>query len=450
MFNSLVTLRYTDKYYEAKYKEEKHSFRRKYNIFHSLFLTCLIITVSILMLLDYSNLDGSFNTHYSTIFCFITGSLSIIITLLCIVIKGNKFQEWLTYISYILILFVFSNLRYYLVWIIQIDILIYALTFVIELIVRLMWFEFGLIDFVPGVYLQIIGMVLNLCIFAPIIPVHYYFRFSIYNCILVLTSIMSYFLIREQKRSFFYNFSLKLQNQWYESIIDNMNSGFISIKDKEIKYFNKVLLSFFKQSSSGVEHFNNDEITIVNSFDINKLFNNMRLDNCTINDFEQVAEILNNKYNEVEDNFIFLGTKDIEVTPTCCTYLEVFGRYYRVNDRYEFIFNDITRSKQIEQKNAEFKYKTLFLSKIAHEFKNPLLCISELVEQVHDSLLVSKHVKGENNNLKILKQIKSMSGYLIILVKDMDFFSQKNSGTMKKKSNWIRLTLLTLLNFATI
>jgi signal transduction histidine kinase len=447
IFNSLVTLRYKDKHYEAKYKE-KHSLRRKYNIFLSLFLTCLIISVSILMIVDYSDLDGSYNTRYSTMFCFITGALSIIITLLCIIVKGNKFQEWLTYVSYILILFVFANLRYYLVWVIKIDLLIYTLIFVIEMIFRLMWFELGLIDFVPGVYLQLTSMVINFCIFAPILPRNYFFRFSVYNCILILTSIMSYFLIREQKRSFYYNLSLKLQNQWYESIIDNMNSGFISIKDREIQYFNKILLSFFREPyNSDVQSNNNNDVIIVNNIDINKLFNNILLDNCAINDFEQVATILNNKYNDVGDNFIFLGTKDIKVKPTCCTYLEVFGRYYKVSDRYEFIFNDITRSKQIEQKNAEFKYKTLFLSKIAHEFKNPLLCISELVEQVYDTLLVSKHINGENNNLQILQQIKSMSNYLILLVKDMDFFSQKNSGTIKKKIELDKVNLSDTVKF---
>jgi anti-sigma regulatory factor (Ser/Thr protein kinase)/CheY-like chemotaxis protein len=79
------------------------------------------------------------------------------------------------------------------------------------------------------------------------------------------------------------------------------------------------------------------------------------------------------------------------------------------------------------------KYKTLFLSKIAHEFKNPLLCISELVEQVHDNLMTNKQIIIQNNNSEILKQIKALSNYLIILVKDMDFFSQKNSGTIQKK-----------------
>jgi nitrogen-specific signal transduction histidine kinase len=125
----------------------------------------------------------------------------------------------------------------------------------------------------------------------------------------------------------------------------------------------------------------------------------------------------------------------------------VFGRYYEKNQIYEFIFNDITRSKQIEQKNAEFKYKTLFLSKIAHEFKNPLLCISELVEQVSDNLVNNKHIATENNNSEILKRIKSMSNYLIILVKDMDFFSQKNTETIQKNFKLDKVNLNDIINF---
>jgi hypothetical protein len=88
--------------------------------------------------------------------------------------------------------------------------------------------------------------------------------------------------------------------------------------------------------------------------------------------FKQMENILNSKYIEIGDKFVLLGTKDIEVTPTNFVNLEVFGRCYSSSnnkiDRHEFIFNDITRSKQIEQNNAEFKYKTLFLSKIAHDF----------------------------------------------------------------------------------
>src|SRR5690606_13375170 len=79
------------------------------------------------------------------------------------------------------------------------------------------------------------------------------------------------------------------------------------------------------------------------------------------------------------DNFIFIGDAAIEVED-CEFSFEIFCRSNSKGDSSELdlLFNDVTRSKLIEKQNAEFQYKTLFLSKVAHEFKNPLICISEL------------------------------------------------------------------------
>jgi signal transduction histidine kinase len=430
MFNSIFTLRFRDSYYETKYIEEKYAFRKKYNIILSLILTCISVAISICFILYIEQLKKYFAAFYMVMICFVTTLINIIVTLLCIFIKGNRLQEWLTYINYMLIYFTFILMRLYFNWILKIDILTYALVMVVEVIFRLTWSMLGLVDFVPGSYLQIANVVFTFALYGPIFPLKYYYSFSIYTVILVLTSSLSYFFIREQKKSFYYNLSLKHKNEWYESIIDNMNSGFMSIKDNEVQYYNKTLLSFMKkpvtETVSGSEN-----VCLNANLDVNDLFDNIIFENNKIDNYEHVLEALNRKYNEIGDNFVFLGTKDIEVTPSSFINLEVFGRCYsslhNVIDRYEFIFNDISRSKQIEQKNAEFKYKTLFLSKVAHEFKNPLLCISELVDQVNDNLKTNNPINPETNNSDILKQIKSMSNYLIILVKDMDYFSQKNS-----------------------
>jgi signal transduction histidine kinase len=332
------------------------------------------------------------------------------------------------------------------------DLFIYTLLFIVEMKFRLVLFVFGLIDFVPGVYLQITLIALNISIFSPIMPLTLFFRFSIYAFLMMLMSVMSYFFARERKRSFYWNLSLKIKNSWYESIIDNMNSGFISIKDKEIQYYNKTLLKFLKMPNSNeVELTNKENVNLVNNLNINEMFNNILFENRNIEAFDQIESILNERYQEVGDNFIFLGTKDVEVISTSLINLEVFGRCYssshNIIDRHEFIFNDITRSKQIEQNNAEIKYKTLFLSKVAHEFKNPLLCISELVEQVHDNMVANKHIKLDSNSFDILKQIKSLSNYLIILVKDMDYFSQKSTGPIEKKIELDKISLSDIIKF---
>jgi signal transduction histidine kinase/CheY-like chemotaxis protein len=452
MFNSRITLNFKDKYYDIKYEQEMIAYRKKYNIFISVFLTCVSIAFTIPMIMEYSQLKEQFNSHYSAMLCYISTCLILALTTICIIISNNTLQKWLTYLNYFAITLVFSNLRYYCLFMLKTDILLYTLLFTVEIIGRLIMFVVGLIDFVPGVYLQVIILVANFTIFSPILPLILYFRFSIYGILMMLMSVMSYFLARERKRSFYWNLRLKIKNSWYESIIDNMNSGFISIKDGVIQYYNKTLLRFLKKSSSNeVVLTNNEGFGLVNNININELFNNIFFETKKINAYDQIESILNEKYKEVGDNFVFLGTKDIEVTPTSFINLEVFGRCYSSSnglvDRHEFILNDITRSKQIEQNNAEIKYKTLFLSKIAHEFKNPLLCISELVDQVNDNLLTNKHNKAESNNSDILKQIKSLSNYLIILVKDMDYFSQKTSEPIEKKIELDKINLSDIIKF---
>jgi signal transduction histidine kinase/CheY-like chemotaxis protein len=454
MFDSIFTLRFRDSYYETKYVEEKYAFRKKYNIILSLILTCISVAVSICFILYIEQLQKYWAAFYMVMICFVTTLINIILTLLCIFIKGNRLQEWLTYINYMLIYFTFILMRLYFSWILKIDILSYALVMVVEVIFRLTWSMLGLVDFVPGSYLQTVNIVFTFALYGPIFPLKYYYSFSIYTVILVLTSSLSYFFIREQKKSFYYNLSLKHKNEWYESIIDNMNSGFLSIKDNEVQYYNKTLFSFMKKPVTETISGSTENVSLNANLDVNDLFDNIIFENNKIDNYERVLEVLNKKYNEIGDNFVFLGTKDIEVTLSSFINLEVFGRCYsslhNVIDRYEFIFNDISRSKQIEQKNAEFKYKTLFLSKVAHEFKNPLLCISELVDQVNDNLSTNKPIKPETNTSDILKQIKSMSNYLIILVKDMDYFSQKNSEQkMEKRIEVDKVNLSEIIKFCT-
>jgi signal transduction histidine kinase len=125
---------------------------------------------------------------------------------------------------------------------------------------------------------------------------------------------------------------------------------------------------------------------------------------------------------------------------------EIFCRIKEGNgEEVEFIFNDVTRTKIIEKSNAEFAYKAVFLSKVAHEFKNPLICISELVEQIKDELpYISDHTHLERV-INLIPQIKSLSNYLLVLVKDLDYFSlnQIKKEITLEKSNFEMKNLLT-------
>jgi len=129
---------------------------------------------------------------------------------------------------------------------------------------------------------------------------------------------------------------------------------------------------------------------------------------------------LNNLVNYNDINYLKPELKNEEDL----LYFDINIRYYKNQDEenFEIVLNDVTKFKLNENKNAEFKYKTIFLSKVAHEFKNPLICIIELIDQLIDlnNKLMKKDLKIIN---ELTSQIKGISNYLLILVKDLDYFS---------------------------
>lgn len=79
----------------------------------------------------------------------------------------------------------------------------------------------------------------------------------------------------------------------------------------------------------------------------------------------------------------------------------------QINDTafIEMFLKDITKYKQYEEVKESIKSKTTFMAKIAHEFKNPLICIGELTDQISETLNELNEIKA---NAKALKKNSSM------------------------------------------
>jgi signal transduction histidine kinase len=139
-------------------------------------------------------------------------------------------------------------------------------------------------------------------------------------------------------------------------------------------------------------------------------------------------KFLNQYFNFLPEanTFTLFGDKIIEFESQV-THYEVFYRYSLPDSEIEMMFKDVTRSKLNELKFSDFKYKTVFLSKVAHEFKNPIVSMCELVDQSNDEL---DDLKQNNSKLiktslkKKFRQLKSLSDFLLILVKDLNYFSE--------------------------
>jgi len=127
------------------------------------------------------------------------------------------------------------------------------------------------------------------------------------------------------------------------------------------------------------------------------------------------------------DNFLCIGEFSLS-TEGQELFFEVHCRINKFNmeNEIEFLFNDVTRTKIIEKTNAENKYRSLFFSKVAHEFKNPLICVCELINQTHE--ILPTKILENREIISNLDQIKSLASFLQILIKDFTHFSENQFG----------------------
>jgi signal transduction histidine kinase/CheY-like chemotaxis protein len=361
----------------------------------------------------------------------------------------------------------------------KVDNKIYALVFTLQFIYKFSWYFTDCLDFLDGFILNIIHSASAYLFFGFQAPLSQHYIFSVLTVMYMLGAMVMYFYVKEKRRSYYYHSGLEKRVNWYSDIFNNMNSGLFSLANMSLKYINSTMFNFLIMNGNTLNiaklnpKFNEKEKESLfsNTIDQNylilrELFTNLKhedglafetalLDNDLV--YNVLAYLEKNLNNS---SFKFLGTKHLDSTSNnnslnidgnnnSYIYIEVYGRCFVTHNgekNFEFIFNDVSRVKIIEETNTEFRFKSLLLSKVAHEFKNPLLCIVELVDTVMEAIEVDTIISDQmiDNNLEkiskedfikeTLTKIKSMSDYLIILVKDMDHFSQKYSSNNENKN----------------
>jgi signal transduction histidine kinase/CheY-like chemotaxis protein len=436
LFKSRITLKYENEDLEKEYTQMRHKSLKLYNIIYSSISLAFSIVNTVLFTLCNLKEPHYLHSKYST---YITTAYFVIIFLFSVLTSKPKIQEYTSYINFFFFLYPFFCFNVYLTAMPNVDPFYHILVYTMLSLYNLVWYFSGTIDFMEGSIIDIAILVATYMSTGPVYPLNLHFRFSIHAIIVLIELIFTYSYVYEKKKAFYFNKKLESQNLWYDSIIQNMDSGFIKVQANRIIFINKTLYD----KLNSIEEFCNIDMTS----NIKRLYNaetsylipsreecavilRLLFSNLLINDSQYKNE--NNWVNckniskDINNNHQFrvIGTLKLH-TNSSQIYYEVLSRFKYSKDNeevYEFMFKDISASKI----NAELKYKTLFLSKIAHEFKNPLLSIHEFINQIRDILSQASNyekLKAE----ELLQSIESISDYLIILIKDMDFFSQKTS-----------------------
>lgn len=462
IFKSNFTLEFNSRKIQEKYETMINKYLKKFNLIYS--VINLIISISYFLIYAVSVREIKYTLYIHVEFLVCTMVIAQIVSiLLSIFIRNITFHRWISYLN-IGNFCIFSwTLWRYMASFSSEAYFIFNIIFLTQQMYLMSWFLTHNLNFYYGFWVYFSVSIVSLGIYAPVFPLKLHFRFFIGAYNIIFTSLMSYFYVHERKKSFYLTFKHEAKIKSNNGIIQNMNSGYISIKNSKIVSWNKSLYGYLTNIENKREENIIKNLMLIKGSEINniislrdftslgpektkillfELFNDILLDSLqltvqSLSDYQRVLDFVKNYDNDPteKENFIFIGTQTIKSNGINIPsqYFEIYGRFcdnfnLEQEDHYEFIFNDVSKSKISADLNAEIKYKAIFLSKVAHEFKNPLLCVSELVDQVKDELRVI-HSSVRNNRVSLekvsdnLTQIKSVTEYLLILVKDLDFFS---------------------------
>lgn len=314
------------------------------------------------------------------------------------------------------------------------------------------------------------------------------------DMILILCIILAYYSEYHNKLNFYFLKRLNFEKEYLLNFLHNMDEGFFTFKHDKILYVNKAMEEIVSKYSNisnklkleAVENCNSDsarklsnhnllnfittnvfsdvksetkiflEKYLMNISELNKdlpveilkLFDKKKQNENFIFDIENMYKLLINKENSNLSNFILLGVVDFKnfylsqnkiinsnVTETFPKYQISFRIIENMEDNkfyLEMLFSDISRVTQNERKKTINDCRSLYLSKVAHEFKNPLVSLTELSENIKDAS------ERENYKLEICSQvdhIKMICKIMENFLKDFAIFANLFENCADKKEN---------------
>ena len=478
IFSNKVFLTFQNENVNTQYNLKNKEKMVMFNKISFALLGLLSITIDIILLIkkypkNCDEVDKKKLFYYILLVLtfFLTVCQIILFVLSFIFTKKISVQIALTCISYCFITLEFTILKIMIEVIFLSDWQDYFFLNIIDYLVRIMIHFLGIVEFIQSIVINIILTGLILTLYYAVDSVNSIISdsgatFIILNLGLVLCS---YFITRSSKNTFYYCYEIEDLNKKKDSILNNLNTGYMRVRNNEIRFMNIALVNTVKSTkaiSSAVSSSSNNltsnstrmELDIGDEwlyshkeFIYDILFSGIspprinlcsedRINTHTVLNYDSFMKAIAECYTKISNDNAFSAFKTpYTTTPQNSNSKFIFLDYHNLTmangkkityevsyrydyDEYEFIFNDITRTKEFEHREYDIKIKNIFLTKIAHEFKNPLVCLTELITQIkeynnEDKCLIKKCNLG-----------KWLCEYLLILIKDLDYFSLENES----------------------
>jgi hypothetical protein len=247
IFKSCFFLSFENKSLESEFEKKKNKKFTKYvnlQLGIILLLTIAMVTIiSIYMLNLYST-----DIHYKLVIitsyiCLFVITTSFVLSFL--LHTKLRIIKILYYVSYTLISLVFSDFRFAVSRVLNLSIINwYAGIF--ELGLRLVATIIFLLSFLENMFINLTIIVLEWAIYSKTVPTE--FKASWINNKIFLTigffllTLLVYVIDRRLKVSCYYRFKANRNSLWLNGVLENMNGGFLSIKNSRISYINPFMI----------------------------------------------------------------------------------------------------------------------------------------------------------------------------------------------------------------
>lgn len=244
------------------------------------------------------------------------------------------------------------------------------------------------------------------------------------------------------RETFIYNQRVNTMFNYFKDFINDLNHQYVSLYNEDILIYNNAFydnlaetISINTNKRENIElitQSNNSDITASVSYEsVMSYFENFILNvNCNLTLKMAINNVFNceggkNKLKDTSNHFVKLGV--FHNKSRGCI-LSVSYRYFFLSDCkgiFDIILEDITQIKSAEKIEIESKIKQKLLSKVAHEFKTPLLTIINMVQELRNDI----ESKDYRNIELISNQVCNVSQYVLFQINDIIYYS--NQETMK-------------------
>jgi signal transduction histidine kinase/CheY-like chemotaxis protein len=247
--------------------------------------------------------------------------------------------------------------------------------------------------------------------------------------ILIITFVLIYILILSRKERFYYKNKLERRKYDFENLLTNLKLGTLCFKGGSLICYNKVIEEIITVFISL-----NDTETKENEIEKLLLTN---ITNMGRTDYNVNADDLRTNYTQLNKEYVYLGSKTISNKSNELTF-EIWYKYKADGDCFSFIYKCLSEE---ELAVIHMKYRSSLLAKIAHELKNPLLSIGELLNQLNfkqgnihmhtsnNSIYTDNYSDKSTSKRKklILSDIKAYLEYLLLLIKDFSYLAKSGN-----------------------